>query len=96
VTSRWGGTRYAPMAFTEHGILMLSSVLNSERAVQVNIQIMRTFTKIRRMLSTHEDLKRKIEDMEQKSAAGGLAYWIYPPRRRRGNSKTARGCARKV
>jgi len=45
---------------------MLSSVLNSERAIQVNIQIMRAFTRIRQMLATHEDLKRKIEEMEQK------------------------------
>ena len=55
-----------PYAFTEHGILMLSSVLNSDRAVQVNIQIMRTFTRLREMLLTHKDLQRKIEDMEKK------------------------------
>jgi hypothetical protein len=54
------------MAFTEQGVAMLSSVLNSERAVQVNIQIMRAFTKLRQMLGTHEDLRRKIEEMEQK------------------------------
>ena len=54
------------MAFTEQGVAMLSSVLNSERAVQVNIQIMRAFTKLRQMLATHEDLRRKIEEMEQK------------------------------
>ena len=66
VTSSWGGARYLPMAFSEHGVLMLSSVLNSERAVQVNIQIMRTFTKLREMMATHSDLKRKIESMEKK------------------------------
>ncbi len=66
VTSRWGGTRYLPMAFTEQGVAMLSSVLNSDRAIQVNIQIMRAFTQLRRMLSTHADLKRKIESMEKK------------------------------
>ena len=66
VTSRWGGTRYSPMAFTEQGVAMLSSVLKSERAVQVNIQIMRAFTRLRRMLATNEDLKRKIEEMESK------------------------------
>jgi hypothetical protein len=66
VTSSWGGIRYRPMAFTEQGVAMLSSVLNSERAVQVNIQIMRAFTKLRQMLTTHEDLRRKIEEMEQK------------------------------
>jgi hypothetical protein len=54
------------MAFTEQGVAMLSSVLNSERAIQVNIQIMRAFTKLRQMLATHEGLRRKIEDMERK------------------------------
>jgi len=65
-TSSWGGARYRPMAFTEHGVLMLSSVLRSERAVQVNIQIMRTFTQLRKMLATHEDLRKRIESMEKK------------------------------
>jgi len=60
------GLRYRPMAFTEQGVAMLSSVLNSERAIQVNIQIMRAFTELRQMLSTHEDLKKKIEAMESK------------------------------
>jgi hypothetical protein len=66
VTSSWGGVRKLPYVFTEHGILMLSSVLNSENAIQVNIQIMRTFSKLRKMLSAHEDIKRKIESMEKK------------------------------
>jgi hypothetical protein len=66
VTSSWGGIRYAPMAFTEHGVLMLSSVLKNERAIQVNIQIMRTFLKFRNMLSTNEEFKRKIEDIEKR------------------------------
>ncbi len=65
-TSRWGGTRYSPFAFTEQGVAMLSSVLNSDGAIQVNIQIMRTFTQLRNMLATHDDLKRKIEAMEEK------------------------------
>ena len=65
-TSSWGGYRKLPYAFTENGIAMLSSVLNSERAVQVNIQIMRTFTKLRKILASHEDLRRKIEAMENK------------------------------
>jgi len=55
-----------PFAFTEHGILMLSSVLNSERAILVNIEIMRTFTRLREMLTGHKELKRKIEKMEKK------------------------------
>jgi ORF6N domain len=52
--------------FTEQGVAMLSSVLRSKRAIHVNIQIMRTFTQLRKMLSTHKDLKRKIESMEKK------------------------------
>lgn len=58
--------KYLPYAFTEQGVAMLSSVLNSERAIQVNIQIMRTFTKLREIFATHKDLQRKIEDMESK------------------------------
>lgn len=54
-----------PHAFTQEGVAMLSSVLNSERSIQVNIQIMRAFIKLREMLSTHIDLKRKIENMEK-------------------------------
>jgi phage regulator Rha-like protein len=65
-TSRWGGTRKPPFAFTENGVAMLSSVLNSQRAIQVNIQIMRTFTRLREILATHEELRRKIEQMEKK------------------------------
>jgi hypothetical protein len=60
------GLRYPPMAFTEQGVAMLSSVLNSERAIQVNILIMRAFTKLREMISAHKDLRRKIEVMEKK------------------------------
>jgi hypothetical protein len=60
------GLRRAPYAFTENGVAMLSSVLNSERAVEVNIQIMRTFARLREMLYTHRDLKLKIEAMERK------------------------------
>ena len=65
-TSKRGGTRKLPRAFTEHGILMLSSVLNSERAILVNIAIMRTFTKLREMLNSHKELKQKIKEMEKK------------------------------
>ncbi|MBU1932136.1 ORF6N domain-containing protein [Patescibacteria group bacterium] len=65
-TERRGGRRHMPYAFTEHGTLMLSSVLNSERAILVNVQIMRTFTKLRQMLASNEDLRRKIEAMEKK------------------------------
>lgn len=61
-----GGRRYAPLVFTEQGVAMLSSVLNNERAIQVNIQIVRTFTKLREMIATHRDLQRKVEEMEKK------------------------------
>jgi len=54
------------MAFTEHGVAMLSSVLNSSRAVQVNIQIMRTFAKLREIISRHKDLARRLDDLEKK------------------------------
>src|SRR3989338_5792242 len=62
--SSWGGTRKPPYAFTEYGTLMLSSVLNSQRAIQVNIQIMRAFTKLRELMATHKDIKEKISKME--------------------------------
>jgi len=65
-TSKRGGRRYLPYVFTQEGVAMLSSVLNSSRAIQVNIQIMRAFIKLRRMLLTNTDLRRKIEEMERK------------------------------
>ena len=58
--------KYSPYAFTEHGILMLSSILNSERAVQVNIVIMRTFVRLRRLLASNEELARKLQEIEKK------------------------------
>ena len=60
-----GGRRYFPYAFTEQGVAMLSSVLNSDRAIQVNIQIIRTFIKLRKLLATHQNLLKKIEAMEK-------------------------------
>jgi hypothetical protein len=65
-TSSWGGRRVAPYAFTEHGVLMLSSVLNSERAIKVNIQIMRIYTKMREMLLTNQEILLKLEQLERK------------------------------
>ncbi len=65
-TSSWGGTRKPPRAFTEQGVAMLSSVLHSERAVQVNVQIMRTFVKLRGILATHGELARKLSALERK------------------------------
>lgn len=65
-TSNRGGRRYLPYVFTQEGVAMLSSVLNSERAIMVNIQIMRAFAQLRRMLLTNADLRRKLEEMEKK------------------------------
>ena len=66
ISSAWGGRRSAPFAFTELGVAMLSSVLNSERAIQANILIMRAFTQLRTMLASHADLARKLENLERK------------------------------
>ncbi len=66
VTSSWGGSRYAPYAFTEQGVAMLSSVLRSERAIAVNIEIMRTFVKLRSMLESNKDLAKKLAALETK------------------------------
>jgi hypothetical protein len=65
-TSKRGGRRYCPHAFTEQGVAMLSSVLRSERAVKVNIGIMRAFVRLRAMLSSHEDLSHKVAALEKK------------------------------
>jgi len=62
----WGGRRYRPYAFTEQGVAMLSSVLRSARAVQVNVAIMRAFVQLRRLLASHADLARKLAALERK------------------------------
>ena len=66
VTSSWGGRRSRPFAFTEQGVAMLSGVLRSERAVTVNIEIMRAFVRLRRLLLTHEALAKKLASSERK------------------------------
>ncbi len=65
-TSSWGGVRYPPMAFTEQGVSMLSSVLSSPQAIEVNIQIMRIFTRTKEMLAMHQDILLKLEQLERK------------------------------
>ena len=65
-SKNYGGRRYLPYVFTEQGVAMLSSVLNSERAVQVNIGIMRAFVNMRKMFLTNEEVSRKIAEMENK------------------------------
>jgi hypothetical protein len=64
--SSWGGRRYLPYVFTEQGVAMLSSALKNKRAVQVNIEIMRAFVRLREILSTHKDLARKLAMLENK------------------------------
>ncbi len=65
--SSWGGTRKMPYVFTEHGVLMLSSVLNSDKAIAVNIRIMRVFSQIRRMLIDNTELRLAIEELRKKT-----------------------------
>ncbi len=64
--SGWGGRRTRPHAFTEQGVAMLSSVLRSKRAVQVNIEIMRAFVRLRRMVISHEEMARRVDTLERK------------------------------
>jgi hypothetical protein len=64
-TSRWGGPRYAPFAFTEQGIAMLSGLLNSEIAIEMNISIMRAFVMMRQWALTHQELSKRLDALEQ-------------------------------
>ena len=68
-TSSWGGRRYLPYVFTEQGVAMLSSVLHSERAIQVNIAIMRAFVQLKEMISNHQELSKRLDKLEKKLAA---------------------------
>jgi ORF6N domain len=88
-----GGRRYRPFAFTEQGVAMLSRILNSPRAIQVNIEIMRTFVRLRRLLETNAELARRLDELEQKyDAQFGIIFDAIrqlmappdPPRRRLG------------
>jgi hypothetical protein len=65
-TSSWGGLRYPPFVFTEQGVAMLSSVLNSKRSVMINIQIMRAFVRIRNLVADHADLRKAIQQIERR------------------------------
>jgi hypothetical protein len=98
-TPRRGGRRYAPYAFTEQGVAMLSSVLNSDRAIAVNIEIMRSFVRIRRLLEVNKSLARKFERLERKLAShdqaivgilAAIRQLMHPPAaKRRGIGFTA-------
>ena len=70
-TSSWGGSRYVPHVFTELGVAMLSSVLRSDRAVQMNIYIMRAFVRLRELLATHKELAEKIQALENEQKEQG-------------------------
>jgi hypothetical protein len=65
-SSQWGGRRYLPYVFTEQGVAMLSSVLNSERAILVNVEIMRAFVRLRQMLASNKELARRLDELEKK------------------------------
>ena len=75
VTSNWGGRRYIPYAFTEHGILMLSNVLKSERAVQVSVQIMRVFVRLRELAQGYHELIARIEKIEKRQDVESREIW---------------------
>jgi len=88
-SSDWGGRRYPPYAFTEQGVAMLSSVLRSQRAVQVNIEIMRAFIRLRQMLASHAELARKLDALEKKYDAQfkdvfeAIRQLMAPPEKKR-------------
>ncbi len=65
-TSSWGGRRYPPVAFTEHGAVMLAAVLNSPRAITTSVEIVRAFIRLRELLATHRDLSRRLDELEAK------------------------------
>lgn len=69
VTSSWGGRRKLPNVFTEHGVLMLSSVLNSSQAIQMNIQIVRIFSRLRNLLNEHSELKLEMNEIKNRISA---------------------------
>ena len=90
--SSYGGRRYLPYAFTELAVAMLSSVLNSDRAVQMNIVIMRAFVKLRELLASHKDLARKIEKME----ATQRDHAAFVQHRHQGHRELGQGCEKRI
>ena len=74
-TSSWGGSRYLPYAFTRDGILMLSSVLNSNRAVQINIQIIRIFNRMGDMIRDYKKLTQRVQNIERRLDTESKAVW---------------------
>jgi arsenate reductase-like glutaredoxin family protein len=76
-SSGYGGRRYAPYAFTEQGVAMLSSVLNSPRAVAINIEIMRAFVQIRAMAATHQDLAKQLTELQDKTESLAMSHETF-------------------
>jgi hypothetical protein len=68
-TSSWGGRRKLPLAFTEHGAIMAATVLNSPRAVEVSVYVVRAFVRLRELASTHQDLAKRLSELEDKTEA---------------------------
>ncbi len=73
-SSGYGGRRYAPYAFTEQGVAMLSSVLNSPRAIDINIEIMRAFVQVRAMAATHQDLAKQLAELQDKTESLAMSH----------------------
>lgn len=96
ISSSWGGRRHPPYVFTEQGVAILSSVLRSSRAVQVNIAIMRAFVKLRKILSSHRDLARRLNEMESrydtqfKAVFDAIREMMRPPENHRPGSDFVR------
>ena len=97
-SSDWGGRRYRPYAFPEQGVAMLSSVLRSRRAIQVNIEIMRAFIRLRQMLASHVELARKLDALEKKYDAqfkqvfAAIRQLMAPPEPKRRPIGFRKGC----
>jgi hypothetical protein len=76
-SSGYGGRRYAPYAFTEQGVAMLSSVLNSPRAIAINIEIMRAFVQVRSMAATHQDLAKQLTELQDKTESLAMQHETF-------------------
>jgi len=101
VTSSWGGRRYAPYAFTEQGVAMLSSVLGSKRAIEINIAIMRFFVRLREVLADNAALRKKLEEHEDKikyifNILGQMIQDKEKPKKRIGCLTEAQGHKRSI
>ncbi|MFO1218118.1 MAG: ORF6N domain-containing protein [Burkholderiaceae bacterium] len=73
-TSSWGGRRKLPFAFTEHGAIMAATVLNTPRAVEVSVYVVRAFVKLRELVASHRELARRLEDLEQATESLAMSH----------------------